>query len=81
MSQEKSAIQPSEANPFKQSGAETLPASETNPATDSSTLGVQAAALATTSESSPPTTLDSENTMTDMSSDEVVPSIAFLFGM
>lgn len=69
MSEDKSAIQPSEANPLNESGGETLPASDTSPATDSSTLGVEAAAVATTSESSP------------MSSDEVAPSIEFLFGM
>ena len=76
MSEEKPAIQPSEANPLNESGAATLLASETNPAPDSSTVGVKAAAVATTSESSPPTTLNSENTMTDMSSNGVAPSIA-----
>ncbi|NEP13794.1 MAG: PatA/PatG family cyanobactin maturation protease [Symploca sp. SIO2C1] len=75
VSEEKSAIQPSEANSLNESGAETLLASETNPTPDSPTVGVQAAAVATTSESSPPTTLNSENTMTDMSSNGVAPSI------
>ncbi|MGB5968470.1 MAG: PatA/PatG family cyanobactin maturation protease [Spirulinaceae cyanobacterium] len=72
VSEEKSAIQPSEVDSFNKSGAETLPASEANPAPDSSTVGVQAAAVATTSESPPQTTLNSRNTMADHT---IVPSI------
>jgi cyanobactin maturation PatA/PatG family protease len=75
VSEEKSAIQPSEANPLNQneSGAETLLSSETNgfseqPAPHPSAVGVQAAAVATTSEFSPATTLTLGNTITDMPS-------------
>jgi cyanobactin maturation PatA/PatG family protease len=82
VSEEKSAIQLSEANPLKQneSGAETLLSSETNrlleqPAPHPSAVGVQAAGVVTTSESSPPTTLTSGNTMTDMPSSAAALSV------
>jgi cyanobactin maturation PatA/PatG family protease len=75
VSEEKSAILSSEANPLNQnqSGAETLLSSETNrfseqPAPHPSAVGVQAAAVATTSEFLPATTLTLGNTMIDMPS-------------
>ncbi|MFS0519403.1 S8 family peptidase [Nostoc sp. UIC 10607] len=82
--EEKLATLPSEANPLNQneSGVFPLLSSETNdlieqPAPHPSAVGVQAAAVATTSESSPPTTLTltSENTMTDMPSNAVALSV------
>jgi cyanobactin maturation PatA/PatG family protease len=82
VSEEKSAIQLSEANPLNQneSGAETLLSSETNrlleqPAPYPSAVGVQAAEVATTSEFSAPTTLNLGNTMTDMPSNAVASSV------
>ncbi len=82
VSEEKSAILPSEANPLNQneSGAETLLSSETNrlaeqSAPHSSPVGVQAATVVTTSEFLPATTLNSGNTMTDMPSNAVASSV------
>ena len=82
VSEEKSAVLPSEANPLNQnhSGAETLLSSETNrfpeqPAPHPSTVGVQAAGVATTLESSPATPLNLGNTMTDMPSNAAALSV------
>ena len=82
VSEEKSAILPSGANPLNQneSGAETLLSSETNrlpeqPAPNPSAVGVQAAEVATTSEFSAPTTLNLGNTMIDMPSNAVASSV------
>lgn len=82
VSEEKSAILSSEANPLNQnkSGAETLLSSETNrlaeqSAPHSSPVGVQAATVVTTSEFSAPTTLNLGNTMIDMPINAVASSV------